>query len=138
MVKIAAPFIVIGMALVLGQVTGCGDDSLPDNDRLERIFADGETGVWVSGHGTVSQVPSDETGASPSQRLVVRISDGLSVVVRHELEHSARVPAEKGDTVAFQGRYTWDGRGGLVAYTYAAEDQPGGGGWIELDGQRYE
>lgn len=124
--------------LLAAFLAGCGGSALPDNERLEQVFTEGQTGVWISGHGSVSQVPADESGATPVQRLVVRVSEDLSLMVRHELEHSERIPAAKGDTVAFQGRYEWDGRGGTVSFTYADGDQPGGGGWVELDGKRYE
>ena len=126
-------------ALALASLlVACGGNSLPDNERLVEVFNEGQTGVWISGHGTVTQLPPDDATPSPAQRIVVRINDNFTVVLRHALDHSERVPAEKGDTVAFQGRYEWDARGGLVSFTYADEDQPGGGGWIELEGTRYE
>lgn len=129
----ALPVLALASLLV-----ACGGNSLPDNQRLAEVFAEGQTGVWISGHGTVTQLPADEPGASPIQRLVVRINDDFSVVVRHDLGHAGRVPAEKGDAVAFHGRYEWDARGGMVSFTYADEGQPGGGGWIELGGTRYD
>lgn len=127
------------MLLVLG-VAGCGGgDALPDNERLIQAFEQGRTGVWVSGHGTVSQLIGDEAvDGALHQRLVVRISDGLSLIVRHSVEASDRIPLQQGDTVAFQGRYEWNGRGGVLGRTHHDPDQPGGGGWIRHNGTLYD
>ena len=117
-----------GATFLLLLLVACGEGETPSNDRLIEAFEEGRTGIWVSGHGQVTQTPSDELGSVPAQRIVVRLSPELTITLRHELDASLRVPAERGDTVAFQGYYEWDGRGGTVSRTYANEAQPGGGG----------
>ena len=119
-------------AVVIG---GCGGDAMPSNDRLLSAFSEGRTGVWVSGHGVVVRgLSSDEN----SQRFLVRVDDELSLVVRHSTEASGVVPIERGDRIAFQGRYEFHGGGGEILFTHADPDQPGGGGWILHDGNRYD
>lgn len=131
-------WVLLVMFLVLG-VAGCGGgDALPDNQRLIEAFEQGRTGIWVSGHGTVNQLIGDETvDGEIHQRLVVRVSDGLSLIIRHSVEASDRIPLQQGDTVAFQGRYEWNGRGGMLARTHHDPEQPGGGGWIRHKGTLY-
>lgn len=120
-------------------VSGCGGDGLPDNARLLEIFESGQTGVWVKGHGTVSQVLSDNSvGGQPRQRFMVQIEDSLRVQVRHQVVNSPRVPAERGDVIAFQGRYEWNASGGLISLTHQDPAQPGGGGWVSHRGTRYD
>ncbi len=119
-------------------LASCGGSSLPSNDRLIDAFQEGRTGIWVSGHGTVAQMPADELGNTPRQRFAVRISPNLTVLVRHELDESLRVPAQRGDTLAFQGYYEWDGSGGTISRTFADASRAGGGGWIEHEGTRYD
>lgn len=130
--------VLIIMVLVIG-VAGCGGNALPDNARLLNAFEQGRTGVWVSGHGTLAQLIGDETVAGEMhQRMVVNIDGSLDVIVRHSVESSQRVPAEQGDTIAFQGRYEWSGRGGVIGHTHRDPEQPGDGGWIRHEGTTYD
>lgn len=87
----------------------------------------------------MSQVVGDETiGGTTYQRFSIRPNEEIEVVVRHALDEADRVPVERGDNIRVQGYYEWDARGGFISRTYADPDQPGGGGWIEHDGQRYD
>lgn len=130
--------VLIIMVLIIG-VPGCGGDALPDNARLLNAFEQGRTGVWVSGHGTVAQLIGDENFAGEvNQRMVVNVADSLDLIVRHSVESSDRVPVTQGDTIAFQGRYEFSGRGGFVGYTHNDPEQPGDGGWIRHEGTTYE
>ena len=125
------------MALVIG-VAGCGGNALPDNERLLNAFEQGRTGVWVSGHGSVAQLIGDETvSGEVHQRMVVNIETGLALTVRHSIERSERVPVAQGDVVSFQGRYQFNGRGGVLGSTHQDDEEPGGGGWIRHKGTLY-
>lgn len=125
------------LCLVLG---GCGQGDAPiSNDRLIESFQQGRTGIWVSAQAPVSQIVADETiGGTTYQKFVIRPNEEIAVQVRHSLDDAPRVPVERGDTVRVQGYYEWDARGGFISRTYADPDQPGGGGWIEHDGERYD
>lgn len=126
------------MVLVFG-VAGCGGDALPDNERLLNAFEQGRTGIWVSGHGTVAQLIGDETIAGEvHQRVIADVGGSLSLIIRHSVEASERVPAAQGDAIAFQGRYEWNGRGGVLGHTHRDPEQPGGGGWIRHEGKTYD
>ena len=129
-------FGVVFMGLLLALATaGCGQEELPDNSRLQDAFAEGRTGIWVSGHGTVIRpLGSDAT----SQRFLLRVGDDLSIVLRHQIGDSGPVPAERDDILAFQGRYEFHGGGGEIILTHADPAQPGGGGWVMHQGTRYE
>lgn len=123
---------------VASVLSGCADDDLPDNSRLLDAFEQGRTGVWVSGHGTVSQIQPDTSIGLPQQRFMVRIDDSLRVLVFHSLVESQRVPVERGDTVSFQGRYEFNASGGVILRTHLDPGQPGDGGWIRHEGVVYD
>lgn len=131
--------VLLVVLLVIG-VAGCGGgDALPDNERLLNAFEQGRTGVWVSGHGTVAQLIGDEeVSGEPHQRMVVEVSDNLALIVRHSIQQSERVLVAQGEVVAFQGRYEWNGRGGVLGMTHHDPDQPGGGGWIRYKSTLYD
>lgn len=129
--------VLISLLVTLGGL-GCSGNELPDNERLLTAFEEGRTGVWVSGHGTIAQVLADETGIGfPRQRFNVRINDGLTVVLTHAMTESGRVPAQRGDVIAFQGRYEFSASGGFISLTHRDSEQPGGGGWLRHDGVTY-
>jgi hypothetical protein len=126
--------VLMGLAALLA--TGCGGgQNLPSNDRLVSAFLNGTTGLWVSGHGRVVRPLGS---SSDTQRFLVQVSDELSLVVRHQIGDLGPVPADSDDVIAFQGRYEFHGGGGELILTHAEPSNPGGGGWIEFDGTRYE
>jgi hypothetical protein len=124
------------MAVAVVVMTGCGGEApLPSNDRLLAAFSNGTTGVWVSGHGTVVRPLGS---SSDNQRFLVRVNGELSLVVRHQVGDLGPVPADSDDIIAFQGRYEFHGGGGELILTHADPNNPGGGGWIEFNGIRYQ
>jgi hypothetical protein len=127
------------LLVTLGGV-GCSANELPDNSRLLEAFEQGRTGVWVSGHGTIAQVLADEstTIGLPRQRFNVRVDDQLTVMVVHSLTDSGRVPAQRGEAIAFQGRYEFNASGGTISHTHRDASQPGSGGWVRYNGVTYQ
>lgn len=129
-------YLLVVTSLVLG---GCGQGDAPiSNDRLIESFEQGRTGIWVSAEAPVVQLLGDEDIAGKRQRFTIRPNDEIVVQIRHSLDDSERVPVERGDVVRVQGYYEWDARGGFISRTFSDPDQPGGGGWIEHDGKRYD
>ncbi len=126
---------VLALFVILSLAACGGEPALPDNERLLSAFADGRTGVWVSGHGTVVRPLGSP---SETQRFLVRVNEDLSLVIRHQVGDSGIVPADRNDIIAFQGRYEFHGGGGEIILTHADPANPGGGGWIEFNGTRYE
>ena len=134
--RVSASLLFIVTCLVLG---GCGQGETPiSNDRLLESFEQGRTGIWVSAEGPVVQLLGDEDIAGQRQRFTIKPRDDLAVQVRHSLVDSSRVPVEPGDIVRVQGYYEWEARGGFISRTFSDPDQPGGGGWIEHEGERYD
>lgn len=129
--------VLLTMCLVLG---GCGEGEAPiSNDRLVESFEQGRTGIWVSARGPVLETLGDELVAGKMrQRFSLRLTENIIIQVRHSVEDSERVPVEPGDMVSVQGYYQWDARGGFISQTHHDPAQPGSGGWIEVDGKRYD
>lgn len=127
--------VVLIVLLVTVGVVACGGKDLPDNARLLKAFAEGRTGIWVSGHGIVVRALGS---SDDNQRFLIRVDDSLSLVIRHRVGATGPVPAKSDDVILFQGRYEFHGGGGEIVLTHADPAQPGGGGWIEHDGTRYD
>lgn len=134
--RVALTLFITVSCLVLG---GCGQGEAPlSNDRLIESFEQGRTGIWVSAEAPVVQLLGDEDIDGRRQRFTIRPADGVTVQVRHSLDDSARVPVARGDVVRVKGYYQWEARGGFISQTFSDPDQPGGGGWIEHRGERYD
>jgi len=134
--RICASLLFIASCLVLG---ACGQGEAPiSNDRIIESFEQGRTGIWVSAEAPVVQLLGDEDISGRRQRFTIRPEENVVVQVRHSLDDSTRVPVEPGDVVRVQGYYQWDARGGFISRTFSDPDQPGGGGWVEHEGQRYD
>lgn len=136
MARVKPLILVLSVLVAVLALSACGGRmELPSNDALEASFAQGRTGVWLSGHGTIVR----ELSADPSsQRFQVRINDELALVVHHRVGAAGRVPVERGDIIAFHGRYDFHGGGGELVFTYADPGQPGGGGWLQHGRVRYD
>ncbi len=134
--RILSQALIVLFCFVLG---GCGSGEAPiTNDRLIETFESGRTGIWVSGHGEVTQILGDENIGGRTQRFIVRLNEQIQIQIRHSLDNAERIPVERGDEVRFQGYYEWEARGGFISRTYNDESQPGSGGWVEHDGTRYD
>jgi len=135
--RIFTSLLIVASCLVLG---GCGEGEAPiSNDRLIESFDQGRTGIWVSAEAPVNELLGDENiGGKLHQRFSITPNDYMTVQVRHSVEDAGRVPVQPGDRVRVQGYYQWDARGGFISRTFNAPAEPGGGGWIEHKGTRYE
>ena len=86
---------------------------------------------------TVKLLPDDNDG-SRHQRLLLALESGGTVLVAHNIDLAPRVPADEGDTLIVRGQYEWNDKGGVLHWTHHDPKQWREGGWIELDGERYE
>lgn len=117
-----------------GRAVGAGSGATMP---LEQAIREQAAGVWVEGSGTLSRVLRDDLRGRQHQRFVLALPDGGTLLVAHNTQLAGRVPAETGATIRFRGRYEWNRRGGVVHWTHR-DPRGGAGGWLELDGTRYE
>jgi hypothetical protein len=122
------------VAVVAIWLTACGG-SETSNDGLESAFAEGRSAVWVDGYGTIVR-ELGSTGAE--QRFQVRINDELTIVLLRDTDAASPITASQGDRIGFHGRYDFHGGGGTVSRVHPDPSQPGGGGWVELNGVRQD
>ncbi len=96
------------------------------------------SGQWLDLQGRVERVLRDDSEGSRHQRFIVRVGDGRTLLVAHNIDLAPRVPVSEGDTVNMRGRYEANGRGGVIHWTHHDPQGHTGGGWIEYRGKRYE
>jgi hypothetical protein len=92
---------------------------------------------WIESSARVVALLADDLEGDRHQRFLLKLEDGSTVLVAHNLDLAPHVPVEKGDTVELRGEYVWNEKGGVVHWTHHDPRRPGGGGWIRVRGKTY-
>ena len=123
-------------------LTEAQSSKLPDQNKVvSRIRAakdDTNSKFWTTVQGEVIKNLKDDTKGSQHQKFLVRIANDITLLVAHNIDLAPRVPVSKGDFVTMRGEYAWNNRGGVIHWTHHDPRGKKEGGWIEVDGKRYE
>ena len=124
-------------ALAAALLAACGGDAAPDNAAFLAAY-NGHQAEEVTVSATVVDLLPDSPGGAdgPHQRFDVQIS-GVVVEIDHNLDLAQRVPVQVGSTLTIHGQFEPDPGHPVIHYTHHATGRHEGG-WIDLDGQRYE
>lgn len=106
---------------------------------LRDAYDNRQSGLQVQGEGVVTRILADDLDGSRHQRFILRLDTGQTVLVAHNIDLAPRISGlDIGDTVAFNGEYEWNARGGVIHWTH---HDPGGrhaAGWLRHDGELYQ
>ena len=118
--------------------TRTGERSGP-SDGIAAAYAAHRSDVQVTGAGVVLRLLSDDNDGSRHQRFILRLADGQTVLVAHNIDLAPRLEAiARGDTVRFNGEYEWNENGGVIHWTHR---DPAGrhlAGWLEHGGRKVQ
>lgn len=104
-------------------------------DRLAGNHATRE----VTGRGTVIRLLRDDTDGDRHQRILLRLPDGGTLLVAHNIDLAPRVaPLAIGDTLDFHGEYVWNDKGGVVHWTHRDPAGRHEAGWLRHDGRMFQ
>lgn len=99
---------------------------------IARFFAEHRSGELVEVEGVVERVLSDDRAGSPHQRFIVRLANGMTLLVAHNIALATRVDVEPGDRVRLRGEYAWNPEGGVIHWTHPDPDGDHPAGWIRV------
>ena len=109
------------------------------DDAVASAFRNQTSGIQVTGEGAVTKILADDDDGSRHQRFILRLASGHTLLVAHNIDLAPRVNSlEPGDSVAFNGVYEWNSKGGLIHWTHhdpSGQHQPG---WLKHDGETYQ
>jgi hypothetical protein len=128
-----------GLATEQGvNITGLSETSTVSDNSIQHAYENQQSDLQVRGQGTVSKVLRDDTEGSRHQKFILKLDDGPSLLIAHNIDLAPRVKnLAKGDIVEFFGEYEWNSKGGVLHWTHA---DPGGrhvDGWLKHNGQTY-
>lgn len=132
-------FLVLALAAVFGQFwpVSAPEPAAPgastDETTIARLFAEHRSGELVEVEGVVERILPDDRAGSPHQRFVVRLANGMTLLVAHNIALAARVDVEPGDPVRLRGEYAWNPQGGVIHWTHPDPNGTHPPGWIRVD-----
>lgn len=116
--------------------------SISGDGGIGKLYQNKQSNVIVTAGGTIAKILPDDNdttdGSSRHQRFLVRLASGDTVLIAHNIDLTAPIPAKEGDVITFKGEYEWTDRGGVVHWTHRDARGRHEDGWIEHAGKRYE
>lgn len=89
--------------------------------------------------GVVAKVLPDDRQGLRHQRFIVRLANGQTLLVAHNIDEAPRVAGlQAGDQVRVHGEYIWNAKGGLLHWTHRDHSGRHPAGWIKHAGQTYQ
>lgn len=145
MIKKIIPLIIAAIVIFLAVQQDAGFSLSPPSPTTQnassigQAYANRQSDLQVSGEGVVVKVLPDDNKGSRHQRFILELDGGLTVLVAHNIDLTARVSGlSRGDTVAFNGEYEWNEKGGVIHWTH---HDPAGrhvDGWLRHQGKTYQ
>lgn len=109
----------------------------PAESAARRAFEGERSGVWLRAKGEVARILRDDREGRRHQRFILRLTDGQTLLISHNIGLAPRVPVRIGDEAEVLGRYEWNPRGGVVHWTHRDPAGRKAGGWIRHAGIYY-
>ena len=120
------------------RVPGRGTPAETGGSTVGSLFKAGRSDVVVTFVGRVVRTLADDNDGDRHQKFLVEADGGITVLIAHNIDLAARVPAGVGDAVTVRGEYEWTDKGGTVHWTHKDPRSRHADGWIEHGGRRYE
>lgn len=109
------------------------------NNALVSAYQEHKSGVQVTGDGIVIKVLPDDNKGSRHQRFLLRLESGQTLLIAHNIDLAPRISSlKKGDSVAFNGEFEWNEKGGVVHWTHHDPKGRHVDGWLKHKGQTFQ
>ncbi|MES2365377.1 MAG: DUF3465 domain-containing protein [Pseudomonadota bacterium] len=106
---------------------------------IANAFANQISNLQVSGQGVVIKLLPDDNSGSRHQRFIVKLANGQTLLVAHNIDLAARVEhLSEGDSIMFNGQYEWNAKGGVLHWTHRDPGWSHPSGWLQHQGQTYQ
>lgn len=97
------------------------------------------SGAQTQGSGVVIRILPDDNDGSRHQRFIIRLDSGRTLLVAHNIDLAPRISSlREGDSVAFNGVFEANEKGGLIHWTHLDPQGRHEAGWLKHKGQTYQ
>jgi hypothetical protein len=115
------------------------DKSVGTSEGLVRAYENKLSNLPVQGSGVVTALLKDDTSGNRHQRFILRLDDGQTVLIAHNIDIAPRIEGlKKGDRVTFAGEYEWNEKGGVVHWTHHDPRKKHADGWLKHNNRLYQ
>ena len=101
-------------------------------------YSNKQSDVIVKCDLEVMKILPDDNKGSRHQKALLRLSNGHTVLLAHNIDLAERVPYQEGDVITVRGEYEFSDKGGVIHWTHHDPRGKHSPGWIEYQGTRYE
>ncbi|WP_020167478.1 MULTISPECIES: DUF3465 domain-containing protein [Methylotenera] len=106
---------------------------------IRKAFENHASNLQVEASGKVIKVLDDDTNPPRHQRFILKLDNGISLLVAHNIDLAKRVEnLQAGDIVSFSGEYEWNKKGGVLHWTHHDPQGRHAAGWLQHNGQTYQ
>jgi len=96
-------------------------------------------GAQTQGSGVVIRILADDDDGSRHQRFIIRLDSGRTLLIAHNIDVASRIASlREGDTVAFNGVFESNDKGGLIHWTHRDPQGRHEAGWLQHEGRTYQ
>lgn len=107
-------------------------------EAIVQAYQQQRSDLMVEISGRVNKLLKDDNKGSRHQRFLLRLTNGHTLLVAHNIDLAPRAPLNQGDQVTVRGEYEWNDKGGVLHWTHHDPRGKHPGGWIQHNGQRYQ
>ena len=116
-----------------------GSTTTSSESALANAYLQHSQDVQLMGEGEVVKVLADDNKGSKHQRFILRVPEGFTVLVAHNIDLAQRVEnIAQGDKVSFYGEYVWNEKGGVIHWTHHDPRGRHVAGWLKHNGVTYQ
>jgi len=130
--------IAVGVGVYVAWHSRPGYEFVPGYMAVQQAFMDHESGIMAEISGKVVRNLRDNRVDVQRQRFMVRMANGQTVMIIHDVTEAERVPIRLDDVVLVRGQYEWEESGGVIHWTHKDSSTERRHGWIDHKGRRYQ
>ena len=106
---------------------------------FENAFRNHTSNIQVHQKGKIISILKDDLKGSRHQRFIVKLDNGQTLLIAHNIDISKRVQKLKiNEQIIFYGEYEWNNKGGVIHWTHRDPDGRHIDGYLEYKGNKYQ
>lgn len=106
---------------------------------IAKAFEAKKSNIQVKASGQVKALLRDDNEGSRHQKFILRLQNGQTVLVAHNIDLAPRVEnIQKGDVIEFYGEYEYSVQGGVIHWTHLDPNKRHEDGWLKHAGKIYQ
>lgn len=110
-----------------------------DQHKIMQAYQQQSSNIQVQGRGVVKAILSDDNDGSRHQKMILKLENGLTVLIAHNIDLAPRIEGlKKDDTVEFYGEYEYSQKGGVIHWTHHDPRGKHIDGWLKYQGKIYQ